>query len=463
MPRPLTFRLPVSLLPLLTVGLVVVTTVTPLAAQAATIDVTNCNDSGEGSLRAAIGRAASGDTIDLSNAGCSKVQLTSGTLTIPQADLTLRGAGAYRTAINGGYADSILRHTGSGLLKLERLTVEEGRLRNYNRSINNGRALGGCIRSTGPVSLTSVEVHHCIVDGVMGSTGAGIYSETSVSLQDSSVYSARAYGDFSYGGAVYAEGKISADLSRLMNSSAANGAAAWGNRVVLSRSVVRDNSTEQAISGPIVNGHTVAIASSTMSNNRSGSRRGGGLISALGGLDIVGSTISGNHSAYDGSYTPPDGMEFSTAAIASTSTRISNSTIVGNTVTSMRDGHACDASTVGASNMHLESSIIAHTSCDGVPASDVLAPGSSTREITGANNLVIRVHPSTVVPADTLSADPRLQPLADNGGFTPTHAPDVGSPVLDKGNNAASLSWDQRGRGFSRVKNGRADIGAYER
>jgi hypothetical protein len=37
------------------------------------------------------------------------------------------------------------------------------------------------------------------------------------------------------------------------------------------------------------------------------------------------------------------------------------------------------------------------------------------------------------------------------------------SPAVDAGNNAAGLAFDQRGVGFPRVKNGRADIGAFER
>jgi len=51
----------------------------------------------------------------------------------------------------------------------------------------------------------------------------------------------------------------------------------------------------------------------------------------------------------------------------------------------------------------------------------------------------------------------------NNGGSTCTHALLDGSPALDAGNNKANYLFDQRGEGFSRVVNGRADIGAYER
>ena len=39
----------------------------------AAVAVANCNDSGTGSLREAVANAASGDTIDLSQLGCSRI------------------------------------------------------------------------------------------------------------------------------------------------------------------------------------------------------------------------------------------------------------------------------------------------------------------------------------------------------------------------------------------------------
>src|SRR5262249_30349594 len=68
--------------------------------------------------------------------------------------------------------------------------------------------------------------------------------------------------------------------------------------------------------------------------------------------------------------------------------------------------------------------------------------------------------------------DPRLGPLAFNGGRPQTHALLKGSPAIDKGDNTAvdpmtgqPLTTDQRGAGFPRKKGSRAavDIGAFER
>ena len=60
-----------------------------------------------------------------------------------------------------------------------------------------------------------------------------------------------------------------------------------------------------------------------------------------------------------------------------------------------------------------------------------------------------------------IDADPLLQPLADNGGPAPTHALGVGSPACERGEDTASLSYDQRGAPFAR-RYGEVDIGAFE-
>ena len=57
-----------------------------------------------------------------------------------------------------------------------------------------------------------------------------------------------------------------------------------------------------------------------------------------------------------------------------------------------------------------------------------------------------------------------LGPLADNGGPTWTHAPQVGSLAIDAGDPAFAPppQYDQRGPGFLRVIGEHIDIGAFE-
>jgi hypothetical protein len=73
----------------------------------------------------------------------------------------------------------------------------------------------------------------------------------------------------------------------------------------------------------------------------------------------------------------------------------------------------------------------------------------------------------SVYPGEgNLNTDPKLQGLADNGGFTLTHALAKGSSAIDRGNNVVCPETDQRGalRPIDGDGDGKAvcDIGAYE-
>ncbi len=59
-----------------------------------------------------------------------------------------------------------------------------------------------------------------------------------------------------------------------------------------------------------------------------------------------------------------------------------------------------------------------------------------------------------------IGVDPMLGPLADNGGFTPTHALLPDSPAIGAGSNAHCPETDQRG--IPRPQGVNCDIGAYE-
>jgi predicted outer membrane repeat protein len=69
-------------------------------------------------------------------------------------------------------------------------------------------------------------------------------------------------------------------------------------------------------------------------------------------------------------------------------------------------------------------------------------------------------------PGDLSGFEPKLGPLADNGGPTLTHALLEGSPAIDNGDNASCPATDQRGVNRPLDGNGNGstvcDVGAYE-
>lgn len=87
-----------------------------------------------------------------------------------------------------------------------------------------------------------------------------------------------------------------------------------------------------------------------------------------------------------------------------------------------------------------------------------------------AGNIVSGYGPDILSDASTgshniVGQDPKIGPLANNGGPTLTHALLVGSPAIDAGDPAfdgTNMPYDQRGPGFPRLLNGRVCIGACE-
>src|SRR5688572_27024831 len=109
-------------------------------ARAATITVSNCNDSGSGSLRNAIANALSGDTIDMTGLTCNRIVLTSGEIVVPQRSLYLVGRSRSALTIDGNDASRVFRHAHIGRFRLTQVTVADGRA-------PTSQPEGGCIHS----------------------------------------------------------------------------------------------------------------------------------------------------------------------------------------------------------------------------------------------------------------------------------------------------------------------------
>ena len=93
------------------------------SASAGTISVANLNDSGAGSLRDAIAKAAVNETIVLP---VGQITLTTGPLAF-EKNLTITGAGPGASTLSGNNASRIFTITGTPTVTLQGLTITQGK------------------------------------------------------------------------------------------------------------------------------------------------------------------------------------------------------------------------------------------------------------------------------------------------------------------------------------------------
>jgi hypothetical protein len=451
-----------SLLSLVTVALMASAAWAPNIASAATVHVMNCQDSGVGSLRGSVATALSGDTIDLTHLHCRKIVLTSGQIVVPQQDLTLVGPGRSRLVLDGNHASRVFMSVGrddrQGMLVLKRMTIANG---HFVLPPEDGLSAGGCILANDNLELDRVDVHDCAVEpyATGGTTaGGGVFAGFHLQLLRSNLFSNVARNG--EGGGAAADYLV-AFRSHIHHNSANSGGGVTGGEVSLSYSTV-DNNSSQREGGGIFSQGPLVINKSTVSNNRTSADPSGGTGGGAWGGDVhvYDSTFSGN-------------AAYSASAIEAWSfVEIANSTIAFNRQTQP------DTASGGAVVVHdfeeppaaqpnaaaiaaiytINSSIVARNLSNGIPGNDI---GPDYGSVSGANDIIERA--TIPLPADTMSIDPLLAPLADNGGPTRTHALRYGSPAIDRGNNSRNRRYDQRGPGFLRVRGAAPDIGAFER
>lgn len=390
--------------------------------------VTSCSDAAvspvcdgidDGTLRKAFVCAMDGDTVDLTQVACSKITLAA-PLTSGPVGLRLIGPGANYLEIDAAGISRALVHNGrpGDEFYVSGLTISNG---HYVNPYTYGGG-GGCVFSSGDVYLSGTLVTGC---------------------------STAASGTVASGGAIYAKGSATLVLSTVSGNTAAGSAdtkyaAARGGGIAaddvrLYASIVSDNtalSPTKTTYGGGVYARSFTAKYSTVSGNHATARAG---VAAAEAFTLSSSTLSGNVARdFDGG-----------AHLNGNVAYVTNSTIAFNSA-------GADGTTGGISGPALlaTNSIIARNTANGVLSDVATLPGG----FTGSHDIV---EASTVaVPFGTIVANPGLGPLADNGGFTPTHAPLGNSPAIDAGITTSGLDYDQR---FDqRVYGLTSDIGSVE-
>ncbi len=420
---------------------------------AGVITVSNCNDSGPGSLRQALADAVSGDVVDLTALTCSDITLTSGALVAAVEALTLAGPGqSGLTSISAAHNSSIIVHTGNGLLDIRGLNILNGG--KYTTGGTN--ALGGCINSVGNVRLRDSSVKYCVAQA----QGTGVARGGAI----------RAVGHVALYNSVIAENSVVA-----ASGDASGGGVVAGGSLLLERSTVRDNTVETGSTNPlhgrgsgVVGYGNTAIGWSTISGN---SAPQGGAVLAAGTFgthraSVTQSTIANNVGTRS---------EFGAGVRAQTNLELLFATISGNR--EIRPPGAANkygggVTVAGGVSITSHSSVISGnvTVVDGIDhPSDVGRKGVSPVEFSGLAEGVISfvgwVDPSIAPPGDWWrSSTPRLRPLAANGGPTWTMLPEKGSLLINVNPLSTPVGGDgdQRGPEFDRFVGRGLDIGAVE-
>ncbi len=379
------------------------------------------------------------------------------------------------------------------------LTVSKSTLRGNSVSTHHGVGEGGGIYNDGSSGSAALTVSKSILRGnsagdssdPLGGNGAGggIFNDGSSNgnatvmlnnstLSDNSIGTIFGFGIGSGGGIYNSGGGGSATLmvsnsilsgnfsdqygGGIFNDGSPNGNAT----VTISNSMINGNSTVFYGGGIFSDGFqgraAVTINNSTISGNSAvnpGSGGGGILNEGANGyamLTITDSTISGNSATTDGG----GGIYNDGSSSGSATLTINNSTLSGNSVeTGGFGGGIFNYGVSGIATLSLEDTIL---NAGGSGAN--IANSSGTVTSLGYNLSSDDASTYLNQTGDQNSTNPMLAPLADNGGPTFTHALLPGSPAINAGdpNFTPPPLFDQRGPGFSRVVNGRIDIGAFE-
>ncbi|NEO85354.1 MAG: CHAT domain-containing protein [Spirulina sp. SIO3F2] len=343
-----------------------------------------------------------------------------------------------------------------------------------NSTVSNNTAVdfgGGIFSDTGNVTLTNSTVS----GNSAGNDGGGIYGEFDIMLTNSMVSNNVTLSD---GGGIFSDNRnITLTNSTVSGNSAGNdGGGIYGEfDITLTNSMVSDNSAGDDGGGLNSNNGNIVLMNSIVSGNLVAEDGGGIDINYLGDIFLTNSTVSGNSAAeYGGGiYSRAESIVVTNSTISGNFAGLNGGGInSGNAVTlrnatiafNRANGDGGGVAVRGTHANQIVNTIIANNLDAGAQAPDISVNLSSStvrynliQNTTGITGATI----ATAVNGNIVGKDPRLAPLANNGGPTPTHALLPGSPAINAGENAAvTYRFDQRGE--VRIQKGRVDIGAYE-
>ena len=417
---------------------------------AATLTVTNLNDSGPGSLRDAIATASPGDTIVFGVTG--NITLTSGELVINK-NLTINGPGAASLAISGNNLARVLHISGVATVSISSVSIENGNAANAAPI-----TAGGAIFNDSGTMLT---LTNSTVSGSSAPLGGGIFNNFGTLQVTNTTVSGNSVNGDSVGGGLYnRQGTITITNSTVSgNSGAILGAGIdndFGTLTVINSTVSGNSAASPSgAGGGIVNTGTLTLNNSTVSGNSAGAAGG---IYNLGPASVTNSTFSGNSAP---------SLSGGGGAILNGSTgilKVTNSTFSRNSGT-LGGGICCGFGTVTLKNTLLANSPSGGNCFSGYGGGTFASGGHNLSDDGSCAGFFTQTGDMNNTPA---GLDPAG--LRDNGGPTQTIALLPISPAVDAipvspvnyctDVAGSPVTTDQRG--VTRPQGPACDIGAFE-
>ncbi|WP_157976259.1 choice-of-anchor Q domain-containing protein [Lewinella sp. IMCC34191] len=387
---------------------------------ASNVVVTTINDSGEGSLRNSVASANAGDSILFSDMINSfSINLLSPIILDKQ--LFIVGNGYEVTIISGGSTTRIFEITQGAQVEIKYLSVIDG-----NASVPGGGAL---LIDEGSAILSSVRLS----GNQAADAGGAIYVGPSDTLY---IYNSKInYNSANkVGGAIsqQSESFVQIERSEISNNfltkggaglnsySAGGGLYNTGGILIITSSTIAHNSAlglNEARGGGIhgVNNSTISVDRSTISGNTSGVV-GGGIYNSKE-MEIFRSTIMYNQSADGGGYAQQE----------------------------------------PAANLDISGTVIANN-IGPVANPDILV--SDGMKNSGGYNFIGKDPARQFLQraTDLEGLPSEWHPLANNGGYTLSHLPVAGNPIIDQGDP----NDDSRDQINKPIYGGRREIGSLE-
>jgi predicted outer membrane repeat protein len=457
------------------------------------------------SLRDAITAAPAGETIEfapaLTDAGPATIMLTRGELLISN-NLTINGPGASLLTIDASGNDpspNVNNGNGSRVFHITDAadTLKEITIRNLTLTGGDASGAGGGILSRENLTLVG-----CVVTGNATFTnaqlgGGGIYSasysaiDNSLTLIDCTITNNSAIRDDG-GGIRSRYGSLTMERCLVKGNTASTYggglSGADGGVEIQIRSTTFEGNTATRFSGGGIFTYdaVLTLVDSTVSGNTAGWGAGvylrasstgtversaiinnvarvdgGGISLNESQLTLTGSTLSGNSAAgYGGGAAIPNGMLV-----------MRHCTVTGNRANTDNLGGQLGGGVIlgTTTTLTLDHTIVAGNFRNTSTRDDVVGDVAARFSLIGdGTDAAIINNGGNLVGDAGAPIDPRLGPLAPNGGPTLTHALLPDSPAIGAGDPAAMAgggtvpTFDQRGASWPRIAGGQIDIGAFE-